>query len=75
MPDVRIKARHNGPFFVTGPITLTDADGAVYELPEGVGVALCRCGRSRNKPFCDKSHREVGFEASERASPAEPMDA
>jgi CDGSH-type Zn-finger protein len=66
MTQVTIKARHNGPFLVTGPITLTDADGVVYELPEGVGVALGRCGRSRNKPFCDKTHREIGFEAPER---------
>ena len=48
-------------------VTLTDADGNVYELPEGEGVALCRCGRSSTKPFCDKTHREVGFEATERA--------
>jgi CDGSH-type Zn-finger protein len=66
MNEVTIKARHNGPYLVTGPITLTDADGAVYELPEGTGVALCRCGRSRNKPFCDKTHREIGFAAPER---------
>ena len=67
MAEVTIKVRHNGPYLVTGPITLTDADGAVYELPEGEGVVLCRCGRSRTKPFCDKTHREAGFEAPERA--------
>jgi CDGSH-type Zn-finger protein len=68
MTEVTIKARHNGPFLVTGPFTLTDADGAVYEVPDGNGVVLCRCGRSRNKPFCDKSHREFGFAAPERVS-------
>lgn len=67
MTEVMIKARRNGPYLVTGPITLTDADGTVYELPEGAGVALCRCGHSRTKPFCDKTHREIGFEAPERA--------
>lgn len=67
MSEVTIKVRHNGPYLVTGPVTLTDADGAVYELPEGEGIALCRCGRSRNRPFCDKTHREIGFEAPERA--------
>ena len=67
MDEVTIKARENGPYLVTGPVTLTDTDGNVYELPEGKGLALCRCGHSSSKPFCDKSHREVGFEASERA--------
>jgi len=65
--DVSIKARENGPYLVTGPFTLTDADGAVYELPEGTAVALCRCGRSANKPFCDATHKQGGFDACERA--------
>jgi CDGSH-type Zn-finger protein len=65
---VTIKVRENGPYLVTGAVTLIDADGNVYELPEGkVGLALCRCGRSSTKPFCDKTHREIGFEAAERA--------
>jgi len=63
---VTIKVRESGPYLVTGPFTLTDADGTVYELPEGSAVALCRCGRSANKPFCDATHRECGFEAAER---------
>jgi CDGSH-type Zn-finger protein len=65
---VTIKVRENGPYRVTGPFTLIDADGVAYELPAGDTVALCRCGHSRTKPFCDKSHREAGFEACERAS-------
>ena len=67
MNEVTIKVRENGPYLVTGPVTLTDADGKVYELPEGKGLALCRCGHSSTKPFCDKAHREIGFEAPERA--------
>jgi CDGSH-type Zn-finger protein len=65
--EVTIKVRANGPYLVTGPFTLTDADGNVYELPDGEGVVLCRCGGSLNKPFCDKTHREICFDASERA--------
>lgn len=68
MAAVTIKVRENGPYRVTGPFTLVDADGVAYELPAGETVALCRCGLSRTKPFCDKSHREAGFEARERAS-------
>jgi CDGSH-type Zn-finger protein len=67
--EVTIKVRENGPYLVTGPVTLTDADGNVYEQPEGkVGLALCRCGRSATKPFCDKTHRVIGFDATERAT-------
>ena len=68
MSDVEIKARHNGPYKVTGPIRLIDADGNEYELPDdGKPIALCRCGGSKTKPFCDKTHSEIGFQAAERA--------
>ena len=67
MAAVTIKVRENGPYRITGPFQLIDADGREYELPEGETVALCRCGRSATKPFCDKSHRIHGFEATERA--------
>jgi CDGSH-type Zn-finger protein len=68
MAEVVIKARHNGPYKVTGPITLIDADGNEYELgEEGEPIALCRCGGSKTKPFCDKTHSKIGFEAAERA--------
>jgi CDGSH-type Zn-finger protein len=65
---VEIKVRENGPYKVTGPIRLIDADGNVFDLPDdGRPVALCRCGASQTKPFCDKSHSKIGFEAAERA--------
>jgi CDGSH-type Zn-finger protein len=71
MPDeVEIKVRENGPYRVRGPIRLIDADGNEFDLEphekDGT-IALCRCGRSSTKPFCDRSHREAGFEAAERA--------
>ena len=65
--EVTIKTRENGPYLVTGPFTLTDADGNVFELPAGSAVALCRCGHSATKPFCDASHKRVDFVARERA--------
>jgi CDGSH-type Zn-finger protein len=64
--EVVIKVRDNGPYKVTGPVTVIDAEGHEFALPEGP-VALCRCGRSQTKPFCDASHRESAFEACERA--------
>jgi CDGSH-type Zn-finger protein len=68
MADVEIKVRHDGPYKVTGPIRLIDADGNEFELPaDGRPIALCRCGGSKTKPFCDKTHSEIGFQAAERA--------
>jgi len=66
MERVEIKVRDSGPYKVTGPVRLIDADGTAYELPEGA-LVLCRCGRSSTKPFCDSSHKRVAFEARERA--------
>jgi len=64
-PRVEIKVRDNGPYKVTGPVTVIDTEGNRFALPEGP-IALCRCGRSQNKPFCDASHK-AGFDACERA--------
>lgn len=67
MADVEIKASENGPYVVQGPITLIDADGNRYDLTDRKSVALCRCGGSTTKPFCDGTHSRTGFEAAERA--------
>lgn len=68
MPDVTIKVRDNGPFLVEGPITIVDAAGNRFNVPpDKPAVALCRCGQSKNKPFCDGSHKTCSFMASERA--------
>ncbi len=65
---VEIKARENGPYRVAGPIRLIDADGNEYDLGgRGEVIALCRCGGSTTKPFCDGTHSRTGFEAAERA--------
>ena len=50
----------NGPLRLDGPVTCDGADGA---SASGVKTALCRCGASANKPFCDGSHKTVGFQA------------
>jgi CDGSH-type Zn-finger protein len=68
MEQVVIKARNNGPYKITGPVKVIDADGAEYDLSEiGEPIALCRCGGSTTKPFCDGTHSRIGFEAAERA--------
>ena len=55
-----IKVRKNGPYLVTGTVELTDHEGNAIESKES--FALCRCGHSKNKPFCDGSHKEVAFD-------------
>jgi CDGSH iron-sulfur domain-containing protein 3 len=75
MADVEIKVRHNGPYKVTGPIRLIDADGNEYDVgAEGESIVLCRCGGSTTKPFCDGRHSERGFAAAERAVRADERD-
>ncbi len=64
MANIDIKASQNGPLIVTGPATYVDANGE-EQATSGAAIALCRCGQSANKPFCDGTHREVGFEAVE----------
>jgi CDGSH iron-sulfur domain-containing protein 3 len=66
-----IKVRDSGPYRLSGTFVLTDADGNAYPV-EGV-VALCRCGESETKPFCDGTHKTNGFVAVERATP--PLEA
>jgi uncharacterized Fe-S cluster protein YjdI len=57
--DTAIEPRPNGPLFLRGRIRIVDDAGVTVR--EDTRVALCRCGASRNKPFCDGSHRKVGF--------------
>jgi CDGSH-type Zn-finger protein len=50
----------NGPLFVRGRIRIETASD---EVREATRVALCRCGQSANNPFCDGTHRDIGFTA------------
>lgn len=52
----------DGPLWVRGRVRIVAADGEAYEVRNR--VTLCRCGRSRNKPFCDGTHAEAGFRDS-----------
>jgi CDGSH-type Zn-finger protein len=65
-----IKVRQNGSLLVDGDdVTLVDWNGQPYEIAKRP-FALCRCGASTRKPFCDGSHARVAFVASEAAVPA-----
>jgi len=64
-----IKVRQNGSLLVEGDeVTLVDWNGNAYTLAKRP-FALCRCGGSTNKPFCDGTHSRVGFQAAEAAVP------
>ncbi|HSO25576.1 MAG TPA: CDGSH iron-sulfur domain-containing protein, partial [Methanobacteriaceae archaeon] len=77
---MRIKIVKNGPYIVTGGVPLyeqkliTDEGGHTRELqdirqfPPQENYTLCRCGQSKNKPYCDGSHTEAGFDGTETAS-------
>jgi CDGSH-type Zn-finger protein len=62
MADVKIQTLKNGPLLVTGNADYVDGDGKPI-VPAKQPVALCRCGHSSNKPFCDGTHRKVNFQA------------
>lgn len=68
MADIRIRMRPNGPFVVEGPMKLVDSDGAPFETnPDKPVVALCRCGASAKRPFCDGAHNRIDFTSDEKA--------
>jgi CDGSH-type Zn-finger protein len=60
--DVVITPYRDGPLLVRGPFTLRDQDGNEIEVGRKT-VALCRCGKSRTRPFCDGTHQLVRFRA------------
>lgn len=72
---VHVEVTENGPYRVEGGIEVKRPDGETVSTKEAF---LCRCGHSSNKPFCDGTHKKIGFEGAESAdhgSYAERRDA
>lgn len=67
MSDVKITVRRDGPYLVKGPIELVDAEGNPFSVEAGKTIALCRCGGSTTKPFCDGTHSKIGFRGASSA--------
>ena len=67
MADVIIRVSKNGPYEVEGGAKLFDHQGKEYQEDQFPPLYLCRCGQSKNKPFCDGSHEGAGFKAEETA--------
>ncbi len=79
MPQIKIRLRPNGPLVIESAeplatqIEIFDHQGAAFMIPVNKPViALCRCGHSANKPFCDGAHKNCGFLAQELALPPTP---
>ena len=69
--DTRITVYPAGPYLVRGPIDLRSADGSPITIDRPV-IALCRCGKSRIRPFCDGTHKQTGFRAGDEAEDRNP---
>lgn len=68
MSEVKVSVRDNGPFIIEGPVKVTDGEGNEFAIDASKpAIALCRCGESANRPFCDGAHNKCGFESKERA--------
>lgn len=60
LPENTVTVSSRGPLFLTGALSI---EGAPEDMPgTSFRAALCRCGASKNKPFCDNSHQEIGFD-------------
>jgi CDGSH-type Zn-finger protein/uncharacterized Fe-S cluster protein YjdI len=64
-----IETRPSGPLYVRGDIRVETPEGVL--IREAKRVALCRCGQSANKPFCDNTHARIGFRAQGKREPGE----
>ena len=71
---VKISIRPNGPYLVEGDVEVLDPAGNKVDTTGRAKIALCRCGASVTKPFCDGTHSKIGFQAAEaRGRPGEEV--
>ena len=64
---VKITIRPNGPYLVEGDVEVLDVNGEKIDTSDRPRIALCRCGASVTKPYCDGAHSKIGFQAAEAA--------
>ena len=69
----KITVKNNGSIRVEGEFELFDLSGKKFDLNGRTAVSLCRCGHSKDKPFCDGTHREVGFQSEITARELPPL--
>ena len=68
MSDVTITVKDNGPYLVHGGVSILDPEGKEIDVQDNKAIALCRCGASGTQPFCNGTHRKIGFESQVRAT-------
>lgn len=74
MEHARITPYKDGPLLVRGPFEIVDQDGNPIDAGRKT-IALCRCGKSRIKPFCDGTHKATRFKAESGRSPGPESEA
>lgn len=63
MAATRITVRNNGSLGIEGDFEIVDQEGKAFGLAGRTKLSLCRCGQSKNKPFCDGSHKACDFQS------------
>ncbi len=61
--STKITVRSNGSIRVEGDFELFDMEGNKFDLGGRTSISLCRCGQSQDKPFCDSTHKKIGFQS------------
>ncbi len=69
----KITVKNNGSLRVEGDFELFDLSGKKFDLNGRTTISFCRCGHSKDKPFCDGSHREAGFQSEITAYELPPV--
>ncbi len=69
---MKITVNNHGPLRIEGDFSILDASGKAFGLAGRTVISLCRCGHSENKPFCDGSHKRMGFQSEVQARDLPP---
>jgi CDGSH-type Zn-finger protein len=69
----KITVKNNGSIRVEGEFELFDIDGNKFDLSGRSTISLCRCGQSKDKPFCDGTHRACNFQSDIKARTLPPL--
>lgn len=64
----KVQVADDGPYLLEGELEIVDAQGDRFDTGGRKVVALCRCGQSANKPFCDGAHSKAGFQSALKAT-------
>jgi CDGSH-type Zn-finger protein len=72
MAGTKIVPGNNGPLRIEGDFEILDPEGKLFGLAGRTAISLCRCGHSANKPFCDGTHKTIGFQDQVKARDLPP---